>query len=61
MLAKKLTIDSYDNFFSHDAENELLENTEPLLNHKSELYDDSTHVRVRVLSSSTFPIKFEDL
>ena len=25
------------------------------------MYDDSTHVRVRVLSSQTFPIKFEDL
>ena len=33
---------------------------QPLLNHKSELYDDSTHVRVRILSPWPLPIDFKE-
>jgi hypothetical protein len=51
-------VDSYANFF--DGPQLPVLDQEPLLNHKSELYDDSTHVRVRLLSSKPLPIKFED-
>lgn len=32
---------------------------QPLLNHKSEMYDANCHVRVRLLSSTNLPIKFD--